>query len=95
MDLCLLMMSVIFILNRKYIKQLVMALADKFITDTEIKHDIVSNKLTTEELDFLLHYLRNADLKGYQVEMFYNLVIKLQNQYIEHSNKGYNGNQSS
>jgi hypothetical protein len=72
-----------------------MALADKFITDTEIKHDIVSNKLTTEELDFLLHYLRNADLKGYQVEMFYNLVIKLQNQYIEHSNKGYNGNQSS
>ena len=46
-----------------------------------------NNVLSIEDLDFLLLYLRNADLKGHQVEMFYNLVIKLQNQYIEQSRK--------
>jgi CO dehydrogenase/acetyl-CoA synthase epsilon subunit len=75
-----------------------MGLADKFlrkepipiITDTTgnvIKSASVDNNLSIEDLDFLLQYLRNADLKGYQVEMFYNLVIKLQNQYIEQSKK--------
>jgi hypothetical protein len=27
--------------------------------------------------------LKNADLKGYQIEMFYNLAFKLQNQYLK------------
>jgi F420-0:gamma-glutamyl ligase len=60
------------------------------ITDTTgnvIKSSSIDNNLSIEDLDFLLQYLRNADLKGYQVEMFYNLVIKLQNQYIEQSKK--------
>jgi len=60
------------------------------ITDTignVIKSSSVDNNLSIQDLDFLLQYLRNADLKGYQVEMFYNLVIKLQNQYIEQSKK--------
>jgi hypothetical protein len=40
-------------------------------------------ELRLEELEFLLKVLGNVDLKGHQVEMFYNLVIKLQNQYIQ------------
>lgn len=40
------------------------------------------NVLNKAELEFLLQFLKNADLKGHQVEMFYNLVVKIQNQYI-------------
>ena len=75
-----------------------MGLADKFlrkdtpsiITNAQgdtISSTVSNNTLNLEDLDFLLQYLRNADLKGHQVEMFYNLVIKLQNQYIEQSKK--------
>lgn len=42
-----------------------------------------SQQLTTNELEFLLNCLKNTMLKGEQVEMFYNLVIKLQTQYID------------
>jgi hypothetical protein len=45
------------------------------------------NQLNTEELEFLLNMLRTATLVGEQVEMFYNLVIKLQNQYIDQQDK--------
>lgn len=40
------------------------------------------NQLTVQDLEYLLHVLKNSTLKGDQVEHFYNLVIKLQNQYI-------------
>jgi hypothetical protein len=40
-----------------------------------------SNELELLELEFLLKTLGNVDLKGYQVEIFYTLVIKLQNQF--------------
>jgi hypothetical protein len=42
-----------------------------------------ANQLNKAELEFILKFLKNADLKGYQVEMFYNLVVKIQNQYIQ------------
>lgn len=42
-----------------------------------------TNQLNKAELEFLLKFLKNADLKGYQVEMFYNLVVKIQNQYVQ------------
>jgi hypothetical protein len=45
------------------------------------------NQLSTQELEFLLNMLRNATLVGEQVEMFYNLVVKLQNQYIDQQDK--------
>lgn len=50
-------------------------------------NNVVNNPLSTNELDkieieYLLRILGNADLKGKEVEMFYNLVIKLQQQYI-------------
>lgn len=41
------------------------------------------NELSAEELEFLMHLLKNIDFKGFQVELFYNLVIKLQNQYLQ------------
>ena len=41
------------------------------------------NKLNTQELEFLLNTLKQTMIAGEHVEMFYNLVIKLQNQYVE------------
>ena len=41
------------------------------------------NELDSPQLEFILKILGDVDLKGRQVEMFYNLIVKLQNQYIE------------
>lgn len=41
------------------------------------------NQLTVSELDYLLRLLKTVTLTGDQVEVFYNLVVKIQNQYIE------------
>lgn len=43
----------------------------------------VDEELTLQELEYLLSLLKNVDLKGYQVEMFYNLVVKIQSQYVK------------
>lgn len=60
------------------------------------KNTVVGSPTTTEqrsvelelnELEFLLKILGNCDLKGHQVEMFYNLIVKLQNQYLQKSGK--------
>lgn len=45
------------------------------------------SNLDLAELEFLIKAIGNIDLKGHQVEMFYRMVIKLQNQYIERSKK--------
>lgn len=44
-----------------------------------------NTELSLAELEFLLKVIGNADLKGHQVEMFYNMALKLQNQYIAKS----------
>lgn len=41
------------------------------------------DQLTIHELEYLLNVLKNVDLKGHQVEMFYNLVVKIQSQYVK------------
>lgn len=41
------------------------------------------NQLNLSDLEFLLRTLKTVTLTGEQVEQFYNLVVKLQNQYIE------------
>jgi hypothetical protein len=48
-----------------------------------ITSTIDPNQLSPEEIEFLLNQLKTVTIIGEQVEMFYNLIIKLQNQYIE------------
>jgi hypothetical protein len=52
------------------------------LTNT-ITSTIDPNQLSSEEIEFLLNQLKSVTIIGEQVEMFYNLIIKLQNQYIE------------
>jgi len=40
------------------------------------------NQLNVQDLEFLLTALKTSTFRGDQLELFYNLVIKLQNQYL-------------
>lgn len=42
-----------------------------------------ANNLSIQEVEFLLNALKSTTIVGEQLEMFYNLVVKLQNQYTE------------
>lgn len=64
-----------------------MGLADKFVKRQPEPVPVSNNTLTVEELDYILRVLKVTTVQGDQVEMFYNLVIKLQNQYVEQSKK--------
>ena len=43
------------------------------------------NELDTQEIEFLLSIIKSVNFKGEQLELLYNLVIKLQNQYLSKS----------
>ena len=47
------------------------------------------NQLTTSEIEFLLLLIKTSSFKGEQLEMVYNTVLKLQEQYLQltHSKK--------
>ena len=46
-----------------------------------------NDELTPQELEFILSALKNTNLKGFQIELFYNLVVKIQNQYLKKVNQ--------
>ena len=48
---------------------------------TQVSDD--ATKLSLQELEFLLNTLKSTTIVGDQVEMFYIMVIKLQEQYIQ------------
>ena len=44
------------------------------------------NKLSKQELETLLIVIKNTTITGAQVELFYNLIFKLQNQHTQSQN---------
>ncbi len=40
------------------------------------------NKLSLQEYEFLFNMIKDSNFKGEQLELVYNLTIKLQNQYL-------------
>lgn len=52
------------------------------VSEVEKSTSPINNNLTPEEIQLILITLRNSTFKGEHVELFYNTVIKLQNQYI-------------
>jgi len=45
------------------------------------------NELNLQELELLLGLLKDATFKGEHIEIVYNTIIKLQNQYIDKTKK--------
>jgi hypothetical protein len=71
-----------------------MGLLDKLVGDQSPKNTQNNNiqnasedQLSPQELEYLLNVLKSTQLVGDQVEMFYILVVKLQNQYLKQSAK--------
>ncbi len=71
-----------------------MSLINKLIGDQSPKNTQTNNiqnasedQLSPQELEYLLNVLKSTQLVGDQVEMFYILVVKLQNQYLKQSTK--------
>lgn len=46
-----------------------------------------SNELNARELEFLLSILKEVNFKGASVEIVYSTVLKLQNKYLEQTQK--------
>jgi hypothetical protein len=46
---------------------------------------IDTNKLSKEELELLLVLIKRSQFLGEHVEVIYNMVVKIQNQYLEGS----------
>lgn len=48
---------------------------------------LASGQLNTKELEILLSLIKRSTFLGEDIEILYNMVIKLQNQYIEQTKK--------
>ena len=59
-----------------------MSILNKIISNKN-NEVIDPNKLNKQELELLLIVIKNTTIKGEQVEAFYNLIIKLQNQHTQ------------
>ena len=67
----------------KFIYNIVIGIINK-TNSQNIKTQVSDvNQLNTQELEFLLNTLKQTMILGEHVEMFYNLIIKLQNQYVD------------
>lgn len=62
-----------------------MGLLDIIAKSSEQQQPVDPNKLNIHEIQLALLLLKASTIKGDQVETFYNLVVKLQNQYIDQS----------
>jgi hypothetical protein len=49
----------------------------------KIQQPLSSNQLTDKEIEVLLSMIKRTTFIGEDIEPLYNLVVKLQNQYIE------------
>jgi hypothetical protein len=59
--------------------------ASSIITKGKPEPQVDPNELNIQEIEFLLFAIKNANFKGEQLELLYNTVIKLQNQYTSKS----------
>lgn len=80
---CIHQLLVIFGFMHKFLYNIVMGIINKTTSQNNKTQVLDINQLNKQELEFLLNTLKQTMIMGEHVEMFYNLVIKLQNQYLE------------
>ena len=74
--------------NKKIIKKVIMALIDKIQNKGNQPIEADSSnliELSKRETEFLLQTIRNSQFKGEDVEVLYNLVLKVQKLYIHYN----------
>jgi hypothetical protein len=62
--------------------KLVMSIGNKKTTDGSIQ-DRTDSSLTKQEIELLINMVRTTSFLGEHVESIYNMVIKLQTQYVD------------
>ncbi len=50
---------------------------------SKIQNSLSSNQLNVREIEILLSLMKRSTFLGEDIEPIYNLIIKLQNQYLE------------
>ena len=74
--------------NKKIIKKVIMALIDKIQNKGNQPIETDSSnliELSKRETEFLLQTIRNSQFKGEDIEVLYNLVLKVQKLYIHYN----------
>ena len=74
--------------NKKIIKKVIMALIDKIQNKGNQPIEADSSnliELSKRETEFLLQTIRNSQFKGEDIEVLYNLVLKVQKLYIHYN----------
>ena len=74
--------------NKKIIKKVIMALIDKIQNKGNQPIEADSSnliELSKRETKFLLQTIRNSQFKGEDIEVLYNLVLKVQKLYIHYN----------
>jgi hypothetical protein len=67
-----------------------MGLIDKIINNGNqpvVADSFNSVELSKRETEFLLQTIKNSQFKGEDVELLFNLVLKIQKVYIQYNNK--------
>jgi len=64
-----------------------MAIINKLYATQTAEKLTDQNKLNSQEIEYLLNTLKTTQIVGEQVEMFYVLVTKLQNQYLQQQSR--------
>lgn len=57
-----------------------MSIIDKLKSQSKSQFE---SQLTKQEIEFLLVILKDVSVRGDQVETFYNIILKLQEQYLK------------
>lgn len=57
-----------------------MSIIDKLKSQSKSQSE---SQLTKQEIEFLLILLKDVSVRGDQVETFYNIILKLQEQYLK------------
>jgi glutathione peroxidase-family protein len=60
-----------------------MGILDRTNQNQPIPSKLEVNQLTIQEIEILLSMIKKTTFLGEDIEPLYNLIIKLQNQYIE------------
>jgi len=63
-----------------FILKKVMSIIDKLKSKAETQ---TASQLSKQEIEFLLMLLKDVSIRGEQVETFYNIILKLQEQYLK------------
>jgi basic membrane lipoprotein Med (substrate-binding protein (PBP1-ABC) superfamily) len=66
----------------RFIKKIIMGLSNK-VTNKTNNTPQIDTTLSKQEYEKLFEALKNSNIKGEDIQVMYNVILKLQTQYVE------------